>query len=339
MKRVLQLSFIFSCLLGCYHPFKHRNISCELLVVNPHVVTTINQDNATTRQIDADVFIVNNSDDTLKYPALHGLNTKFYVTDEPYLTPYVEDLYPDGISRAVVPPHESIVARLSFDFPKTRDATLKFRIGMHLLKWSDRYENKLPDRKSIAAADILWSDEVTFDTSKKQKSDTDLIIKQLNQIFPRPSEKDRNNYVLSIEQNKIKTYHDTTTYGNQPCVYFIVPLRLTNKSNDTLKYYSMTCDSTLIFGTSNTGILIRDPPDCDKNADAFLIVPPHRDTVFHLPLYYNISSIKPGMHFKLGMTLFDWHDNRFDYFMEYIKFFKNKSQYYIWSNEAEIPKP
>ena len=73
-------------------------------------------------------------------------------------------------------------------------------------------------------------------SSVKYKKKSNSTIKPL-------TENDRKNYVLGIDQNKLSKikYTSLSDYSNYKGAILFIPVVLTNYSNDTLKYLSMTC--------------------------------------------------------------------------------------------------
>ena len=147
------------------------------------------------------------------------------------------------------------------------------------------------------------------------------------------SEKDKKIYILSIDQRKISKPRDTVMY-NKKGYYLNVPLRLYNNSNDTLKYLNMSCSSFEIFQTDNKNISVT-IHGCDNNFPVVFHVAPHKSSTIDIHVIFNITYVKIGAKFKMGMHLQKYigHDH-FDFDSD--KVAKSKTNL-IWSNSIKIP--
>jgi hypothetical protein len=147
------------------------------------------------------------------------------------------------------------------------------------------------------------------------------------------SEKDKKLYSLSIDQHKISKPRDTIIYYKKRS-YLTVPLKLSNNSNDTLKYINMSCSSFDIFRTDNVSISIT-THDCDTNFPMVFTVSPYKSSIIIIHIMFNSITVKTGAKFKIGMHLQKYNNNkRLDLdFEEILKNTKNL----IWSNTVEIP--
>ena len=176
---------------------------------------------------------------------------------------------------------------------------------------------------------------LTAQTSKKTKSSIIQLTKRHTQrktdVFKELTAQDRKNYLLIIDQRKIGKLHDTILYRGK-CKVFNVPVKLSNISNDTLRYLSMSCswDESFSIDNKNLNILVW---GCDKNVPVDKLVLPHNSVVYNIPVLTDgtIESNK----FRIGMNLlivnkknkrFTWDLILSDY----------KTKNLIWSNPVTV---
>lgn len=111
-----------------------------------------------------------------------------------------------------------------------------------------------------------------------------------------------------------------------------VPISLINSSNDTLRFYSMTCSWFEFWGTEQPGIGLPSWA-CEKNVPEIIAVAPHSKYKTTLNITYD-SIVKKGTNFRIYMSLLKAPDNaqrRWNFWpSDYVRFNK------IWSNDLTI---
>jgi hypothetical protein len=149
---------------------------------------------------------------------------------------------------------------------------------------------------------------------------------------------DRRNYTLSIDQKNIsKPKPSEELLNNQKQFFITVPLLLKNNSNDTLKFWSMTCSWEDIYETNNKNAVIPGH-GCDSNFPHVISVAPHKTHIVNMPLFLINSSTVHSYKFKLGMHLFNYLKiTKMSYFTNKIVNNKPPKNNLIWSNEVEVP--
>ena len=143
--------------------------------------------------------------------------------------------------------------------------------------------------------------------------------------------RDKMNYILSIDQRQIRkaivAKSNHKKYGQA-----FLPVKLTNNSNDTLKYISMTCDWDFLYQTDNKDIKVP-RHSCYTNFNIVRKVLPHQSVTNNVRIDFEV---KPTLKTRLRMSMYlkKYIDKRD---ME----FPNRSSMdkvnFIWSNEVEIP--
>jgi hypothetical protein len=148
---------------------------------------------------------------------------------------------------------------------------------------------------------------------------------------------DRKNYVITIDQSKLsKTKYSRPIDNYYRKTVLFVPVTLTNNSNDTVKYRSMSCSWEDFYIVDKKSVAEIERQPCDHNIPSILILPPHRSTTVRLPILKGRVSGK----FRIGMVLIKLVDdkNLFDFSGIDDKFLlKNRGTNIIWSNPIELP--
>ena len=143
--------------------------------------------------------------------------------------------------------------------------------------------------------------------------------------------RDKMNYTLSIDQQQISkaniAVHDHKRYGQA-----FLPVKLTNNSNDTLKYISMTCDWDFLYQTDNKDIQVP-RHSCYTNFNIIKKVPPHQSFTDNVRVdFQEKSSLKTRL--KMSLYLKKYVDKKD---MEFPDRSAMNQANFIWSNEIEIP--
>jgi hypothetical protein len=155
------------------------------------------------------------------------------------------------------------------------------------------------------------------------------------------TEKDKKNYVLSIDQKEIRTPVDITIRKKR-YQYTSLPVKFTNYSADTLKYINMDCSWTDIYFTNNKAVQF-EKQLCFKNEPHVITVLPGQTVIINFPVIMRPEERNSDQKFRIGMSvqkaikrqvhsIDDVPDFPFDYFL------RPETANLIWSNEVEIKK-
>jgi hypothetical protein len=147
---------------------------------------------------------------------------------------------------------------------------------------------------------------------------------------------DRKNYVMTIDQITVsmtKYSLPKDNYYNKTVLF--VPVKLTNNSNDTLKYMTMTCSWEFFYMTDDEKIAKISLKSCDTNIPKALTIGPRKSIMVKVP----VVGKQRGKKFRIGMILIkvDKGNNSFDYPIDKVLSFRNRDKYTIWSNHIELP--
>jgi len=171
-------------------------------------------------------------------------------------------------------------------------------------------------------------------------SGQDYLGKPPKPIFYQLTQQDKLNYTLSAG-TPIKIKRDTFLYKltpnnfkvkqeKQDCI--LIPVTLTNNSNDSLKYIGMSCSWWDIYEIDNSQINILQLNEIYyKNGPAIITIAPNTSSVVNLPIGW-IKGQTKTTEFRIGMILQKYIDNK-----QIIDFSKLETNNIIWSNEVTIP--
>ena len=153
---------------------------------------------------------------------------------------------------------------------------------------------------------------------------------------PKLTAADREKFILSVDQIKIRPYDsvytDYKSKQNKNGHYLSIPVKLTNTSVDTLKYMTMSCSWFEFYCTDNNDI---NPVvwGCDKNVPHLLLLAPHQSNTIQVAFYISENRGKEN-DLRIGMILKIVKSNS-DFF-SFNQTRKDK-QDVIWSNPITIP--
>ncbi|HJP63126.1 MAG TPA: hypothetical protein VJ844_06765 [Mucilaginibacter sp.] len=303
--------------------------------------------------LEAEVLLINNTNDTLVYGKWWGQESQFYRSDNENLVATNFDLgdhppiYPDTIW-----PRGSYSGYVHFRFKQMPDTTFNFRIGMSLLKWQKKYSNADPNSEAIRQAPVLWSETEVFKTDREHhtyEKTPDEYKKQCEQVVDTLTDKDRHNYILSIEQHNITIFNDTMAYfvdsarinkndyngGYKQFGVVTVPVKLSNNSNSVLTYTNYNCTSHDIYETNNKAVILMQQ-FCTRNFSETFTISPNKSSILYIPVLFEKKVNVRSYKFKIGMALLGSHIGSFVGFRDAIPLFKRDPKYVIWSNEVKV---
>jgi hypothetical protein len=84
----------------------------------------------------------------------------------------------------------------------------------------------------------------------------------------------------------------------------IIKATLTNKTNDTLYYYSMSCSWQEFYSTDNTNLIVH-VNLCDKNIPKVLQIAPHKSNVVTLELINKLTNKNIGKKLRIGFNFIE----------------------------------
>jgi len=146
-------------------------------------------------------------------------------------------------------------------------------------------------------------------------------------VFKELTAQDRKNYLLTIDQSKIGKPHDKV---------FNVPVKLSNLSNDTLRYLSMTCSWEVFFSINNKKLNFSGWV-CDSNFPIDKLVSPHKSVTYNIPVLTD-GPIRDNK-FRIGINLFIINRQSRNFILySAMRSFDFKTKNLIWSNEVQLPK-
>lgn len=129
---------------------------------------------------------------------------------------------------------------------------------------------------------------------------------------------DNSKYILTIKQGKYEKINNQT--------YLSVPTTLTNNTDDTLKYLSMSCSWREFYCVDNDKMSV-EQVICTKNGQIILTLLPHKSVDREIKLIIEQITDTSKLKFKIGFSLIKVKNNLPYEFNE-----QEKMKNIIWSN-------
>jgi hypothetical protein len=137
-------------------------------------------------------------------------------------------------------------------------------------------------------------------TSRKLKPVDSIDYRTKIQYFPVISV-NREDYILSVDESKIEFMYGVP-YTSAKYNYLKVPVTLTNASETTLRYFSMSGSWWDIYRTDNPNLKVFAQHSCYKNLSVILSLSPHqyikRDVIIEVPKKESVA-----IAFKIGIMI------------------------------------
>jgi len=139
----------------------------------------------------------------------------------------------------------------------------------------------------------------------------------------RMTKTDNNKCVLSIKKTELIIDEDVS--------YYNVPVTLTNTSDKTLNYYSLSCSWQDNYDVNNDKLYI-EHVDCDKNSPIWLKIPSGKSETVFLKLILKKPLPPKQLSFKIGFNLIKLDKKIWEGILLHEPTIKNQ----IWSNEITL---
>ena len=291
--------------------------------------------------ISIQVYLNNNSNDTLYYRGADCYNLLFSIKKNPNFHLANDICNQSKYLKTSLAPHRAQKMALYLIMDKTPNRNVSILINMNLYKWTNDGATK---RKELLSGNLSDSTVLHYNTNHQAywpKEEFEILEKKERFILPDKdiyllTDNDRKLYTLTVENAKIGAPRDTsiTTANNKPqkAKTVQVPLILHNNSEDTLTFYTMTCSWYTFFGTNNNVISLADWA-CEKNVPEIITVAPHKEYKRNLTIVYH-SNLRIGSRYRVSMSLLKVSGNvkwTWNFWPEeHVRFNK------IWSNEITI---
>lgn len=289
-----------------------------------------------------EVYLNNNSNDTLMFRSADCSNLLFSLNNNPYFHLAEDFCQQRTYIKAVLPPHRSEKMELYLTMDQNPDRDVRLHFNMELYRWTN---NAADTHKGLLK---ILSDSIVLHYNKNHQQysllkEIDLYNEKASSILPNKdiyliTNNDSKLYTLTIESANISVPRDTIlkNYKNKKFKKYRIitlPAVFRNESNDTLNFYSMTCSWEDFWDTNRSDVVLLRWP-CENNMPKIIAVAPHQVYKRTLTIFYN-TEVKRDTQYRISMSLLRYptyikHDVLF-WPSEYVRFNK------IWSNEISIP--
>jgi hypothetical protein len=288
------------------------------------------------------IFLNNNTNEILYYQGSDCYNVLFALKHNPYFHLTTDMCKNMVYSKKVLPPHRSQKMQIFLTMDKQPDKDVSLSVNMKLYKWAGNKINANEDELSGKLSDTTILHYNSNHQSFWPRGEFAILDKKEERILPNKdiyllTDADRKLYKLTVDEKQITKGRDTIVkvFNNntsKKATVVSIPISLNNDSNDTLRFYSMTCSWFEFWETNRRDIGISGWA-CDNNIREIVNIPPHQEYKKRLDIIYD-STVKRGNQYQISMSLLKssndvkwiwnfWPD-------EYVRFNK------IWSNELTI---
>lgn len=115
--------------------------------------------------------------------------------------------------------------------------------------------------------------------------------------------------------------------------FLITPTTLTNNTNDTLKYYSMSCSWQEFYLVDSKELQV-DGQECDKNIPIILTLAPGESKTVEIRLLMNQTIDTSEIKFKIGFNMMKVSNTQKEFNFDFNE--QQKKENIIWSNIISI---
>jgi hypothetical protein len=141
------------------------------------------------------------------------------------------------------------------------------------------------------------------------------------------SASERKLYTVAVDAGKITKFKS----NEYPFTRLRVPTIITNNSDKTLKYYSMTCSWWEFYHVDNKDLGV-DLGACDNNFPILVIIPPHSSHTDIVSFISDKNGLNKPQFFKIGLNINICEEKGlFDLYDEELRIYN-----IVWSNEVKF---
>jgi len=141
-------------------------------------------------------------------------------------------------------------------------------------------------------------------------------------------------YVLRIVNQQQEVLLDTIEKKRKYC-FVNIQLKLTNQTDSSLRYSTMSCSWRDNFGINNKDLHIMGQP-CDQNIPVERALAPHQTSAFIIPIIFLTTPHKGNYPYQISMILnYDPLDLLTN--IDASKHARKQIVNFLWSNKGVIP--
>ncbi len=290
-------------------------------------------------------FIINNSDDTLKYWGNDA---------DDALSEWIRICQPNGLfsmsvnkfvhladagcnnsklGQLIIPPHRSQLIPLKALVEDTTPGILALGVHFKLYRWfkSDDFVTNekihAPEILSDSIALKIERGNVNYDWKKEvQKYKSIPPVTDLHIL----TDEERKVYTLTVDQRKIKK-EKKGQYRYIKEAVFLVPAIIHNNSSKELKYLSWSCSAEEYYRIDNKDFKTPDPI-CENNSPSIVSIPPNGTRTEIIPVISKEKKLKKLERFKVGLNI----NKDVPGYLTFLYLDGLKQYNIVWSNEVQI---
>lgn len=315
----------------------HKNASPKLIIIGSYFSGNFDGKTQRTYKV-LRAFIVNYADDTLRFWGTSCQPTEFFtVTNNNYMRLTDEVCNKSVFGQIAIPPRRSMLIPLKMLMEKQPHETVKLIVNMEFYRWFN--SSHFAEDRKYHHPEIL-TDTITLKYNNdgneySAKSDWDEQEKRQKLNLPTTklyllSADERKHYTLNVDETKI-IEAAKSEYSYLKEKVFTIPVTVHNNSNESLKYYSMSCSWDEFYHIDNKNLALVGTP-CDNNIPTEVTVPAHTVHTDIIAFSCKNNSLKNPLRFRVGVNINkNVIDDLFDGYDEELRMYN-----IVWSNEAQL---
>ena len=283
-------------------------------------------------------FIVNYSDDTLRFWGTNCRRTEFFtITKNDCIHLADEECNNSVFGQMVIPPHRSLLVPLKMLSEKHPHETVKLIVNMKYYRWFN--SGHFAEDRKYHHPEIL-TDTIMLKYNKdgneySARSDWDEQEKRQKLNLPTTklyllSADERKHYTVTADETKIiKAAKNEYSYLKEKV--FTIPVTVHNNSNESLTYYSMSCSWDEFYHIDNKNFVVLGSP-CDKNIPTEVTVPAHAAHASIIAFICRKNNLKNPENFRVGLNINkNFTEDPFHGYDEELRIYN-----IVWSNEVHF---
>ncbi|HEY8784288.1 MAG TPA: hypothetical protein VIM16_21850 [Mucilaginibacter sp.] len=316
---------------------KQQNPSPRLLIIGSYFSSDF-EGNAERRYEVLRAFIVNYSDDTLRFWSTNCRPTEFFaITNNDYMHLADEECNNSVFEQMAIPPHRSQLIPLKMLIKKLPHEIVRLKVSLKFYRWfqSDHFtEDRKHHQPEILTDTIALKyekngNEYSTRADWKEEEQKEQLNIPTTKLYLLTAD-ERKLYTVTADETKIsKAAKREYSYIKEKV--FSIPVTVHNNSNKPLKYYSMTCSWQDFYHIDNKNLAVSSSV-CEYNIPTEVIVPAHSVHTDIVPFVCKKINLKSLESFRVGLNINkNVHNDQFGGYDEELR------QYNIvWSNEVQF---
>jgi len=246
--------------------------------------------------------------------------------------PLVEGCNKPVFKQIIIPPHRSQLILVKLLINKTPANAVKLEVRFKLYRWfnSDHFED---DRK-YHKPEIL-TDTIMLKPGYENSNESDQDAQKVKLIPPITAihmltDNVRKLYTLTVNETEIKK-STGRRYAYVKGKVFLIPVKVHNNGDDTLKYFTWGCSWPEYYHSNNE--YFKTPESiCEWNPIIQVSILPHSFHKDVVPFVFKEKNVNHIKHLKVGLNI----NKTYSILFPILYYQELKIDNIVWSNEVQF---